>query len=77
MDVGEEQAPQERMVLQMLTKLLAKSGGKDHITIKSTAVPNGTQIRIELEEGILGIFGALPQLGMMGGAPGMAPQIEF
>jgi len=79
LEVGEDQGPQERMVLQTLTKMLAKNAGKDHITIRATAIPNGSQIRFELEEGILGVLGALPQMGMMMGGPGLipAPQIEF
>ncbi|MCS7306717.1 MAG: hypothetical protein NZ602_16615 [Thermoguttaceae bacterium] len=78
-DVAEDQGPQERMVLQSLTKILAKSGGKDNITLKVTPVPNGVQIRLELQEGVLSIFGALPQMGMIMGAPGMpaAPKLEF
>jgi len=74
---GENQGPQEQIVLQMLAKMLAKSGGKDHITIKATAIPNGTQVRFELQEGILSILGALPQMGTMMGGPGMAPPVQF
>jgi len=79
MEMDEDQAPQERMVLQTLTKMLAKNAGKDHMTIRVTAIPNGSQVRFELEEGILAILGALPQMGTMMGGPGLipAPQIEF
>ncbi len=82
MDVAEDQGPQKRMVLQMLTKMLAKSGGKDHITIRASAIPNGTQVRIEFQEGILSVLGNLPQMWMMMGGPGLGPpaprlELEF
>ncbi len=74
---AESQGPQEKMVMQMLTQMLAQSGGKDHIKIKGTAIPNGSQVRLELEEGLLRIFGLLPQIGMMQQGPGAVPGIEF
>jgi hypothetical protein len=38
---------------------LAQSGGKDHITLTATVVPNGGQGRLEIEQGVIKVFGQL------------------
>lgn len=58
----------------MLAGLLEKSAGKDHVTITATAVENGANVRLELEEGVLKMIVGMSQMmgpGMPGG--GMPP----
>lgn len=44
---------------------LEQSGGKDHVTIVTKPVKNGTRVRLEVEEGILKAAGAIgPEMGM-------------
>ncbi len=54
------------MVKNMADKIagsLEQSGGKDHLTIVTEPIPNGTRVRLELEEGILKALGGI-QPGM-------------
>jgi hypothetical protein len=48
-----EEAPQLQIILDSLTK----SGGRDHLTISATSIPNGVKYRVDVEEGILQAIG--------------------
>jgi hypothetical protein len=37
---------------------LAKSGGKDHVTVIVRAIPNGASYRLTAEEGVLRLLGS-------------------
>lgn len=56
---------QAQNVANILTQVLEGTPNKDHIVITSTAIPNGAKTRIELEQGVLKILGALPMLATM------------
>jgi len=61
------QAPANQMV-QTLADMLSRSEGKDHLTITTRSIPHGSSVRIEFEEDLLKVLGALPTL-----AAGMVP----
>ena len=67
-----EVAPDEaRPMAMMLSTLLSQSAGKDHLSITGTMIPRGTQVRLELEDGVLKAFVTIGQMGaMMGGGRG-------
>ncbi len=51
----------------LVAQMLEGSEKKDHIIVTTTSIPNGTKTRVELEQGVLKILGALPMfLGGMG-----------
>lgn len=52
-----------RARLEKIADLLQKSSGKDQVITTSTPVPNGVQVRLEAQQGILKVLGALPTLG--------------
>jgi hypothetical protein len=52
---------------------LEQSGGKDHITIIAKAIPNGANMRVEVEEGILKMLGTAIAEGFKQGMPGGGP----
>lgn len=56
--VGDEQSKAQ---MGILAALLAPAGPKDHITLVASGIPNGVQLRLELEEGILKAVGGLGQ----------------
>jgi hypothetical protein len=56
---------QVQNVANILGQILEGTPGKDHIVVTSTVVPNGGKMRIELEQGILKVLGALPMLAAM------------
>lgn len=60
----ESAAQQERPreIAGKVAKVLASTPSQDHITVTSTAVPNGGKVRIELQQGVLKLLGALPSL---------------
>ena len=59
---------QARPMAIMLSTLLSQSAGKDHLTVVSTMIPRGVQVRVELEDGVLKAVVAIGQMGaMMGG----------
>lgn len=49
--------------VEKIVDLLQKSAGKDKAIVTSTPVPNGVQVRLEVQQGLLKILGALPTLG--------------
>jgi hypothetical protein len=51
-------------MINAVSQILEGAAGKDHIIVTATAVPNGAKTRIELEEGVLKVLGALPMLIM-------------
>lgn len=59
--VAEDEAT--RAQLEKIVDLLQKGSDKDQVTVTSTTVPNGAQVRLEVQQGILKILGALPTLG--------------
>ena len=53
----------------MLAQALSGSPGKDHVTVVSQAIPNGTGVRVTVEEGVVkGVMGLLPGAKAGGGA---------
>jgi len=46
----------------MIAQTLAGAEGKDRITLKTTIIDNGQQVRIEIEQGLLKLLGILPVL---------------
>jgi hypothetical protein len=42
-----------------IAEKLESTEGKDHITITSGAIPNGSRVRIEVEQGVLKVLGSL------------------
>ena len=63
--VAEESQKQN---LQMVAKILQSSPGKDHVRLTASQVPNGVQIRLTAEEGVLKAAG---MAGMILGGPAM------
>ncbi len=59
--IAEDDAQQ---VAETIRRTLAQKPGKDHITMSSSVIPNGQKVRVEVEEGILALLGALPTLMM-------------
>ena len=49
-------------VVDKLLKGLQGSAGKDRVRMTTTSIPNGSQTRLELEEGLLKLLGSLPTL---------------
>ncbi|MFZ5831127.1 MAG: hypothetical protein ACOY3P_13640 [Planctomycetota bacterium] len=68
---GVAQEEEVKSGADFVATMLEQSNGKDAITITSSAVPNGAQVRIELEEGWLTLLGSGMQMGMAGAAGGM------
>ncbi len=54
--------PEAKPVVDKLLKALEGSAGKDRLRLTTTPIPNGSQIRLELEEGLLKLLGGLPTL---------------
>ena len=50
-------------VVDRLLKGLEGAAGKDRVRMTTTPIPNGSQTRLELEEGLLKLLGSLPTLG--------------
>jgi hypothetical protein len=70
--------PFGQMIAQMagmVGGMLEKSAGKDHLTMTTTPTANGAQVRLEVEEGLLKLIGALSQMKGPGGPmpPGRRP----
>ncbi|MGA2032068.1 MAG: hypothetical protein ABSG68_07430 [Thermoguttaceae bacterium] len=53
--------------------MLARSAGKDHLTLKAKSIPNGTSVRLEIEEGLLKVILNFAQPGAMGTGPTPRP----
>ena len=62
--VGKDEA---KGVATMVAGMLEQAEGKDRITITSSPVPGGIRVRLELEQGLLAVLGALPMLLAAGG----------
>lgn len=60
-EIAEEDTKQ---IAETIRRTLAQKPGKDHITMSSSVIPNGQKVRVEVEEGILALLGALPTLIM-------------
>ena len=54
---GEAQQSAEK-----IAGILAKTPGKDRVTMTAALIPQGQKMRIEIQEGILALLGALPTL---------------
>jgi hypothetical protein len=61
----------EKQPAEMVAKILEASEGKDHVKLAAGPVPNGMQVRLTAEEGILKALGVIPM--MMGGKAMMGP----
>jgi len=48
--------------IQQVLKLLEGSTGKDHVRLTAKVIENGTQTRLEVEEGLLKVLGSLPAM---------------
>jgi hypothetical protein len=53
----------ERPDIERVAKVLESSDGKDRLKLTATQIPNGAQVRLEAEEGILKLLGAMPGMG--------------
>jgi hypothetical protein len=63
-----------KMIAGQVSQLLAASGGKDHITMVAQPIPNGSGVRLTVEEGVLkAILNMIPAVGMGPPAGGFAP----
>jgi len=62
----------ERPNIEKVAKVLESSEGKDHVKLTATQIPNGARVRLEVEEGILRLLGAMPGMGG-GGMKAMPP----
>lgn len=60
--VGAVGGQEVKPVVDKLLKGLAGSAGKDRVRMTTTSIPNGSQTRLELEEGLLKLLGGLPTL---------------
>jgi len=61
--------PSQRMLVELMATLLEQTGGKDHVTLTATQAERGVRVRLDVEEGILKVFGSMGQL-MGAGVPG-------
>jgi hypothetical protein len=68
-----EDDQQVKGVAEMVAALLARSAGKDHITMTTMPVSHGARTRLEVEEGVLRAIGAAIRMSMppVPGGPGM------
>jgi hypothetical protein len=51
-----------KQVANKVATMLEQSDGKDRLTSTTTPVPNGMQVRVELQQGLLKVLGAIPTL---------------
>jgi hypothetical protein len=57
--LAEASAPKEQMgPAQAVIGALKQAGSNDHVKVTSKAVPNGINVRLEVEEGIIRVIGA-------------------
>jgi hypothetical protein len=56
------EADKDKAQAKKILDLLQKSEAKDQVSVTSSPMPNGVQVRVEAQEGILRILGALPTL---------------
>jgi hypothetical protein len=59
----------ERPNIEKVAKVLESSEGKDHVKLTATQIPNGARVRLDVEEGILRLLGAMPGMGGMKAMP--------
>ncbi len=64
-DVADDEMAQQ--MAAMIGAMLEQTSGKDHVILTSKPIPNGTTVRLEVEEGLLKVLGSMWQ--MMGGGP--------
>jgi hypothetical protein len=64
--IGAETDEDNRELAEMLVRLLEESDA-DHVSLSTEYVPNGTRVRIEVEEGVLEAIGKAAVLGMQRG----------
>jgi len=57
----------------MLAAVLEQSGGKDHITITSKGIPNGSSTQVEIEGGLLKVIAAAAQMAQAAAGGGAGP----
>ena len=65
--------PHERPVAAMIEADLKKAGGKDHVTLSARPIPNGVQVRLEVEQGLLRLAGRAAVMAMEGKKAPQAP----
>jgi len=65
--------PMAKQAATMISGLLANSAGKDHITMTNTAVPQGFNMRLEIEEGLLKMAVTASRMAGPGGPGQMQP----
>jgi len=57
--VGDDNAKQGAT---MIAKMLESASGKDHVKVTAAYIPNGVQVRLQVEEGVLKALGVIPML---------------
>ena len=65
---------QAKAVASMLAGLLQGADGKDRVTLTATPIPLGVRVRLELEEGLVKVLGAMGQMGAMPPPGAFGPQ---
>ena len=56
--------PQERPKAAMIEAELKKTPGKDHVVLAVRPISNGVQVHLEVEQGLLRLFGRVAVMGM-------------
>ena len=68
--------PQERPQAAMVESELKKTPGKDHVILAVRPISNGVQVHLEVEQGLVRLFGRLAVMGMEQRVPSTAPAVE-
>jgi hypothetical protein len=68
--------PDAKPVLEIVSSVLASAGGKDHAIVSSQVVDNGTQFRIEVEQGVIQAIATASMMQAMGGGQATPPPVS-
>jgi hypothetical protein len=68
--------PEAKPMLDTVSSVLANAGGKDHAIVSSQVVDNGTQFRIEVEQGVIQAIATASMMQAMGGGQAAAPPVS-
>lgn len=68
--------PEAKPTLEMVSSILAGAGGKDHAIVSSQVVDNGTQFRVEVEQGVIQAITTAAMMQSMGGGQATRPPVS-
>ena len=68
--------PDAKPMLDTVSSVLANAGGKDHAIVSSQVVDNGTQFRVEVEQGVIQAIATASMMQAMGGGQATAPPVS-